>query len=105
MAAAQRAGCRRASIGVAFVVQHWSPMSQLQASPEPGIWYVFDHSKRIAIIRHVEIRGRRLFRSVSFDPDTERRILTGSFPDAAMRRAGECKTGRAACRDREVRYV
>lgn len=42
-------------------------MSQLQASPEPGIWYVFDHSKRIAIIRHVEIRGRRLLRSVTFD--------------------------------------
>lgn len=22
------------------VVQHWSPMSQLQRSPEPGVWYV-----------------------------------------------------------------
>lgn len=72
------------------MVQHWSPMSQLQASPEPGIWYVFDHSKRIAIIRHVEIRGRRLLRSVTFDQDPERRLLIGYFPDDEMRLAVEC---------------
>jgi len=44
------------------VVQHWSPMSQLQRSPEPGVWYVFDKNRRIAIIRYVEVRGRRCAR-------------------------------------------
>lgn len=44
------------------MVQHWSPMSQLQRSPEPGVWYVFDKNRRIAIIRYVEVRGRRCAR-------------------------------------------
>jgi hypothetical protein len=72
------------------VVQHWSPMSQLQRSPEPGVWYVFDRSKRIAILRVVEIRGRRLLRSVTFDPDPLLRQLIGYFPEDAMRLAVEC---------------
>lgn len=65
-------------------------MSQLQKSPEPGTWYVFDRSKRIAIIRLVEIRGRRLLRSVTFDRDPEQRQLLGYFPEDAMRLAVEC---------------
>lgn len=40
------------------MVQVWSPMSQLQRSPEAGVWYLFDKSKRIAIVRVVEVRGR-----------------------------------------------
>ncbi|MFG6278644.1 hypothetical protein [Microbacterium sp. S16(2024)] len=46
------------------MVQHWSPMSQLQRSPEPGVWYIFDKSRRIAIIRYVEVRGRLESRGV-----------------------------------------
>ena len=65
-------------------------MSQLQRSPEPGVWYVFDRSKRIAILRVVEIRGRRLLRSVTFDPDPALRQLIGYFPEDAMRLAVEC---------------
>jgi hypothetical protein len=65
-------------------------MSQLQRSPEPGVWYVFDRSKRIAILRVVEIRGRRLLRSVTFDPDPLLRQLIGYFPEDAMRLAVEC---------------
>lgn len=72
------------------VVQHWTPMSQLQRSPEPGIWYVFDQSKRIAIIRHVEVKGRRLLRSVTWSQDPEQRQLIGYFPEDAMRLAVEC---------------
>lgn len=64
-------------------------MSQLQRSPEPGVWYIFDTSKRIAIIRVVEIRGRKLLRSVTFDPDPARRQLIGYFPEDAMRLAVE----------------
>ena len=71
------------------VVQHWSPMSQLQRSPEPGVWYVFDKSRRIAIIRYVEVRGRRLLRSVTFDRDPAERQLIGYFPEDAMRLAVE----------------
>lgn len=33
------------------MVQVWSPISQLQRSPEPGVWYIFDNSRRIAIGR------------------------------------------------------
>lgn len=72
------------------MVQHWSPMSQLQRSPEPGVWYLFDRSKRIATLRLVEVRGRRLLRSVTFDPDASRRQLIGYFPEDAMRLAVEC---------------
>lgn len=72
------------------MVQHWSPMSQLQASPEPGIWYIYDKSKRIAIIRYVDVRGRRLLRVVTFDPDPARRVLIGYFPEDGMRLACEC---------------
>ena len=72
------------------MVQHWTPMSQLQRSPERGIWYVFDQSKRIAIIRHVEVKGRRLIRSVTWSPDPEQRQLIGYFPEDAMRLAVEC---------------
>lgn len=72
------------------VTQHWSPMSQLQATPETGVWLMFDKSKRIAIIRIVEVRGRRLLRSVTFDPDPAQRILIGYFPEDAMLLACEC---------------
>lgn len=75
---------------VAVVVQHWSPLSQVQASPEPGTWYVFDRGSRIAIIREVEVRGRRLLRSVTFDPDPSQRVLIGYFPVNAMQLAAEC---------------
>jgi len=71
-------------------VQHWSPMSQVQAGVEPGTWYVFDRSRRIAIIRLVEVRGRRLLRSVTYDPDPDQRQLIGYFPDNGMQLAAEC---------------
>lgn len=48
---------------------------------EAGVWLMFDKSKRIAIIRIVEVRGRRLLRSVTFDPDPSQRILIGYFPE------------------------
>ncbi|WP_141677803.1 hypothetical protein [Microbacterium oleivorans] len=72
------------------MVQHWSPMSQLQASPERGVWYVYDKSRRIAIVRYVEIRGRRLLRSVTFHTDPDQRELIGYFPEDGMRLAVEC---------------
>lgn len=72
------------------MVQHWSPMSQLQATPEAGVWYIFDKSRRIAIVRLVEVRGRKLLRVVTFDPDPDRRVLIGYFPEDAMRLACEC---------------
>ncbi|WP_314455819.1 hypothetical protein [uncultured Microbacterium sp.] len=73
-----------------LMVQVWSPMSQLQRSPEPGVWYIFDNSRRIAIVRVVEIHGRKLLRSVTFDHDPEQRQLIGYFPEDAMRLAVEC---------------
>ncbi|MET2012996.1 hypothetical protein ABXJ56_15745 [Microbacterium chocolatum] len=73
-----------------LVVQVWSPMSQLQRSPEPGVWYIFDRSKRIAIIRLIEVRGRRLLRSETFDQNPAQRQLIGYFPEDAMRLAVEC---------------
>lgn len=72
------------------MVQLWSPMSQLQRSPEPGVWYVFDASRRIAIVRVVEVRGRKLLRSVTFDLDPAKRQLIGYFPEDGMRLAVEC---------------
>lgn len=72
------------------MVQHWSPMSQLQRSPEPGVWFVFDKGKRIAIIRYVEIRDRRLLRAVTFHSDPTQRLLLGYFPDDGLRLAVEC---------------
>jgi hypothetical protein len=65
-------------------------MSQLQRSPEAGVWYLFDKSKRIAIVRVVGVRGRRLLRSVTFDHDSAQRQLIGYFPEDAMRLAVEC---------------
>lgn len=64
-------------------------MSQLQRSPEPGVWYVYDKSRRIAIIRYVDVRGRRLLRSVTFDHDPAERQLIGYFWEDAMRLAVE----------------
>jgi len=75
---------------VVVVAQHWSPVSQVQASPEPGTWYMFDRSRRIAIIRLVEVRGRRLLRSVTYDENPAQRQLIGYFPVDAMRLAAEC---------------
>lgn len=75
---------------VHLVVQHWSPLSQVCRSPEPRTWYVFDRHRRIAIIRIVEVRGRRLLRSVTYDADPERRQLIGYFPENAMQLAAEC---------------
>lgn len=65
-------------------------MSQLQRSPEAGVWYLFDKSRRIAIIRTVEVRGRRLLRSVTFHAEPEQRQLIGYFPEDAMRLTVEC---------------
>ena len=64
--------------------------SQVYPSPESGVWLVFDGSRRIAIIRLVDIRGQRLLRSVTYDDDPERRSLIGYFPANAMRLAAEC---------------
>ena len=72
------------------MVQMWSPMSQLQRSPEPGVWFIFDKSKRIAIVRFVEVRGRKLLRSVTFHDDPAQRQLIGYFPEDAMKLAVEC---------------
>lgn len=72
------------------MVQVWSPMSQLQRSPESGVWYLFDRSRRIAILRIVEIQGRKLLRSVTFDHDPALRQLIGYFPEDAMKLAVEC---------------
>lgn len=73
-----------------LVVQHWSPVSQVWGSPEPGVWFMFDRHRRIAIIRLVEVRGRRLLRSVTYDPDPEQRQLIGYFPENGMQLAAEC---------------
>lgn len=51
---------------------------------------MFDQHRRIAIIRIVEIRGRRLLRSVTYAADSEQRQLIGYFPENAMRLAAEC---------------
>ena len=62
-------------------------MSQLQQDVTPGQWFMFDSSKRIAIIRVVEIRGPRqplkLIRSVTYHPDSSQRQLIGYFPNDA----------------------
>lgn len=65
-------------------------MSQVQAAIEPGIWFMFDRSSRIAIIRIVEIRGRKLLRSVTYDDDPARRVLIGYFPIDGMQLAAAC---------------
>ncbi len=72
------------------MVQVWSPMSQLQRSPEPGVWLVFDRSRRIAIVRVVEVQGRKLLRSVTFHDDPAQRQLIGYFPEDGMKLAVEC---------------
>lgn len=54
------------------------------------MWFIFDKSKRIAIIRVVEVHGRKLLRSVTCDADPARRQLIGYFPEDAMRPAVEC---------------
>lgn len=72
------------------MVQVWSPMSQLQRSPEPGVWFVFDRSRRIAIVRVVEVQGRKLLRSVTFHDDPAQRQLIGYFPEDGMKLAVEC---------------
>lgn len=72
------------------MVQHWSPLSQVQAGVEPGTWIVFDRSRRIAIIRLVEVRGHRLLRSVTYHDDPGQRQLIGYFPEDGMRLAAEC---------------
>ncbi|ANG86086.1 hypothetical protein A8L33_12485 [Microbacterium aurantiacum] len=72
------------------VVQHWTPLSQLERTPEPGVWLMFDKSRRIAIVRVVTVRGRRLLRSVTYDQDPEKRVLIGYFPEDALRLAAEC---------------
>nr|WP_154923558.1 hypothetical protein [Microbacterium testaceum] len=72
------------------MVQVWTPMSQLQRSPEAGVWYLFDQSKRIALICLVEVRGRKLLRSVTFDHDPDMRQLIGYFAEDAMKLAVEC---------------
>ena len=72
------------------MVQIWSPMSQLQRSPEPGVWFVFDRSRRIAIVRVVEVQGRKLLRSVTFHDDPAQRQLIGYFPEDGMKLAVEC---------------
>lgn len=69
-------------------MQHWSPISQVQAAIEPGVRFMFDRSSRIAIIRVVEIRGRKLLRSVTYD-DPARRVLIGYFPIDARTRIGD----------------
>lgn len=68
------------------VVQHWSPMSQLQRGVEQGTWLMFDRSKRIAILRVVPIRGtdRSLIRSVTYHSDPAQRQLIGYFPNDAV---------------------
>ena len=71
------------------MVQHWSPLSQLQRSPEPGVAYLYDHSKRIAIFRHVEVRGERLLRVVTYNDDPAKRALIGYFPSESFRLAAE----------------
>lgn len=47
---------------------------------------MFDGTKRIAIIRVVDIRGmnRKLIRSVTYDPDSSKRQLIGYFPNDAV---------------------
>lgn len=61
-------------------------MSQLQRDVAPLQWLMFDGTKRIAIIRVVDIRGanRKLIRSVTFDPDPSKRQLIGYFPNDAV---------------------
>lgn len=61
-------------------------MSQLQRDVTPYQWFMFDGSKRIAIIRVVDIRGanRKLIRSVTYDPDSSKRQLIGYFPNDAV---------------------
>lgn len=63
-------------------------MSQLQRSPVPGVWYVYDKGRRIAIIRYVKVRGRWLLRSVTFDRDPAERQLIGYFPECDTPRGG-----------------
>lgn len=64
-------------------------MSQLEASPEPGVWLMFDKSKRIAILRYVEVRGEQLLRVVTYDSDPSQRVLIGYFPPKSLRLAAE----------------
>lgn len=54
------------------------------------MWFIYDKSTRIAIVRVIEVRGRKLLRSVTFDANPARRQLIGYFPDDAMRLAVEC---------------
>lgn len=67
-------------------------MAQLQDGVEPGTWLMFDRHRRVAIIRVVTVRGRRLIRSVSYDDDPRRRELIGYFPadHAGLELAAAC---------------
>ncbi|RLP69313.1 hypothetical protein D9V30_08380 [Mycetocola reblochoni] len=58
-------------------------MSLLTEFP-PGQWLVADRDRRIAIIRTVTVRDRKLYRAVTYAAESEGRSLIGYFPDLRM---------------------
>lgn len=57
---------------------NWSPMQQVERVPgQEDTWFVFEHARKIAIIRLVLIGRKQLkmYRAVTYDERPEHRIL------------------------------
>lgn len=89
----------------------WLPTSQLHRSLEPGVWYLFYRSERIAIVRMGRGEGRKLLRSVIFLDDPARRQLADYFPGGrreggdGVHLVGVPQTHRAVGEEPEVRRL
>jgi hypothetical protein len=68
------------------MVQHWSPIKQVERSAEKNVWYMFDRGSRIAIIMLIEVGVKKepMYRAVTFAAKSEDRILLGYFPHLPM---------------------
>ena len=63
--------------------QLWSPLSQVEATPDRAMWFMCDGPHRIAVIRRLVLGPRRVvtFRAVTWAVRSEDRVLLGYFPD------------------------
>lgn len=84
-----------------FMAHHWTPMSQVERSFEPGEWFMTDRGRTIAVLREttVMLAGKKyeLLRSVTYAKKSEDRVLPRGSTSARGRghleRVGE---GRSA---------
>lgn len=73
-------------------MRYWQPKLR---SIQRGEWLQFDGSRRIAVIRQVELSNppRLLLRAETWAPDASAREFIGYFPTDELRLAAECVWG------------